>query len=516
VGLWFYFWPPFLKLNMKEEINYPMELIMSDKLRKVLEDSNSKVAKQILELKTLENCKEWINYLDVAKDDATKISYLNKSRYATLSSKNIVEFEDLKEGDEFTCIDSNKVHDVEDFGLNSVYGEKFTVASKPTLNFGTLILQAKNQHNSFWNFRKWDIDICTLSMWDKDMRYMATCGKVVQKLLGPQDGKELAKFCELFGAYHPDFRFNVDYDVEFVKGDWIKHWYYEDNYHNNSGSLGGSCMRYNSCQRYFDLYTTNENVQLFVVKDKESEKLVSRCLIWDGKYFDRIYAIDTKLEEKVKAYLLTIGLTDAYQSEETITIDIENGTNHIDRFPYCDTFKFISEDYITNNEDEYHVYCLNSTDGYWEGYDDDCVTCAISGERINSDDAVWIEGMGDVHRDHVCYSRYDDCYYLSDDVVYCECMDDYIHDSSVTKLYDGEYTHDDRAVLLCDGNYADEDDDDLVELEDGEHALKDDCEYSELNNEHILSSKAHYCDVQEDWVYEHQLKKEDEEELIES
>jgi len=76
---------------MKEEINYPMELVMSDKLKKVLEDSNSIIAKKILELKTLEGCKEWINYLDVAKDDASKISYLNKSRWASLDSKNLYD-----------------------------------------------------------------------------------------------------------------------------------------------------------------------------------------------------------------------------------------------------------------------------------------------------------------------------------------------------------------------------------------------------------------------------------------
>jgi len=95
-------------------------------------------------------------------------------------------------------------------------------------------------------------------------------------------------------------------------------------------------------------------------------------------------------------------------------------------------------------------------------------------------------------------------------------LDDYIRSGDVTTLYNGEYTHDDRTVELYDGRFADEKDDDLVELENGEHALSGECEYSNLNNGYILSSEACFCDVQKDWVYEHQLMVENEEEEIES
>lgn len=500
---------------MKEEINYPMELIISDKLKKLLEDSNSKVAKQILELKSLENCKEWINYLDVAKDDATKISYLNKSRYAALISKKLIKFEDLKEGDEFICINSEEVHGVETFGLDSQYGQKFVVVSTPEETLAGIVLKAKNVYNGTWNFRKWDIDGAIISMWHKDMRYMASCGKLVQKLLGPQDGKELAKFCELFGAYHPDFRFNVDYDVDFVKGEDIRYWYHEDNYFDNSNSLGNSCMRYNSCQKYFDLYTTNDIVSMFIVKDKSTSKLVGRCLLWDNKYFDRIYANSTTLSEKIKVYLERMSFIDVYDGEMNITLPLVNGTNTITRFPYCDTFKYIGKDFISTNEDEDYEYCLQSTDGYWNDHDEGIV-CSISGDALDEDDAIYIEGTGYVHRDYTAYSRWDDEYYLSDDVTYCECLDDYISNGDVTRLYNDEYTHDYRTVELHDGRFADEKDDDLVELENGDYALIEECKYSNLNSSYILSSEACFCDVQKDWVYEYQLIVKNEEEEIES
>lgn len=497
---------------MKEEINYPMELVISDTLKKVLENSDSIVAKKLLELKTIENCSNWINYLDVAKDDATKISYLTKSKWVAVHNKPLIKFKDLKIGDVFICLDATK-KGFDSFGLSSVYGNTYTIIN--TLNQKdtfTPTVQGGGE-GGVWNFRECDINICQSNTWNKDFRIMTSCGRTIQKLLGPQDGKELAKFCELFQAHHPDFRFVKDYNIDFVKGEDIRYWYNGQNYFEESGSLGNSCMRYEECQKYFDLYVTNDNIQMFIVKDKDNNKLLGRSLVWDNKYFDRVYAITTTLEEKIRVYLKTLGYIDAYDNDDTITIKLKNGTNNLSRFPYCDTFKYISKDSISNSSDD-HIYELNNTDGYWSGHEESLI-CAISGDEIDEDDCVWVENTGNVHSDYAIYSKWNSCYYLEDDVVYCECLDDSIHKNDATKLYNGEYTHDDRAIKMYDGRYADKEDEELTEIVDGEYALKDDCEYSNLNNGYILDSKTHYCDVQKDWVYEHQLITKNEEEVVE-
>lgn len=504
---------------MKEEINYPMELIMSDKLRKSLEDSDSKIAKKLLELTSLKGVPEWINYLDVAKDDATKISYLNKQRYGVVAKNPAKDIMELKEGDTFVCIDAT-INNNSPFGLGHVCGETFVVTSCAMYDtcVATNILEAKLEGSScYWNFRSCDIDVCQgTSYWDKNTRYMASCGKVIQKLLGPQDGKELAKFCQLFQTHHPDFRFQADYSTSFVKGEDIRKWYLVDNYHSTDGSLGNSCMRYTACQKYFDLYVETDICQMFIVCDKDSGKLVGRCLVWNNEYFDRVYGISTVVEEKMIVYLKSLGLRDVYGDELDVTYKIDKGSDYFEYYPYCDSFHYIGTKSLSTSSDSDWEHNIQTTDGRWNGYEDDEESCcAECGESCSSDDLYYIEGVGDCCSGCRQYSEYDDCDYLSNDVVYSEWRHSYIHDNDAVRTYDGDYTHEDEAVELHDGRYTDNSDDDLAELEEG-YALKDECEYSELNAFYILKKKAHYCDNQKDWVYEHQLITKDEEEPIES
>lgn len=98
---------------------------------------------------------------------------------------------------------------------------------------------------------------------------------------------EIDKMNDIFGKF------------KLVKGDDIKHWYDESNYQHSGvriGTLGSSCMRYDSCQKYFDIYTKNPDVcSLLILKTDDGEKIKARALIWQLSkpsgitFMDRVY-----------------------------------------------------------------------------------------------------------------------------------------------------------------------------------------------------------------------------------
>lgn len=133
-------------------------------------------------------------------------------------------------------------------------------------------------------------------------------GRFVNKLIDIYNKSGLEDTAQNFTAsdiekfvnvYTSKILFNQDAFQRFqlVKGAEIKKWYHEKNYTkigNNVGPLHNSCMRFGTCQGYFDIYVDNPDVcQLLILKDETDKKIEGRALIWttvDGKRFmDRIY-----------------------------------------------------------------------------------------------------------------------------------------------------------------------------------------------------------------------------------
>jgi hypothetical protein len=86
-------------------------------------------------------------------------------------------------------------------------------------------------------------------------------------------------------------------EFELVNGEKIKDYYNESNYARpDSGQLGHSCMKHESCQDYFGIYTDNEDVCSLLVL-KEDDEVLGRAIVWkltkspcESVYFmDRIY-----------------------------------------------------------------------------------------------------------------------------------------------------------------------------------------------------------------------------------
>lgn len=76
-----------------------------------------------------------------------------------------------------------------------------------------------------------------------------------------------------------------------VKGDKIIDYYYENNYLEKTGSLGGSCMRYKDCQSRTRFYAEHNNCSLAIML--VADKIAGRAIIWDcidgSRVMDRIY-----------------------------------------------------------------------------------------------------------------------------------------------------------------------------------------------------------------------------------
>jgi len=254
----------------------------------------------------------------------------------------------------------------------------------------------------------------------------------------------------------------IDIAPEFVilKGDDIKWGYLESNYAEGKSTLANSCMRYDYCQKYFDIYTENEEVCSLLVLKSSDNKVKGRALLWvldDGElYMDRIYIandsdkylFDEWAEEKnYRTYL------NDYKSK---SVDVEE--NSYDYYPYMDTFvAFDTNNRVLRSSDDGDCIKLQSTTG---GYEEPGVWSDYAQEHIDEDYAVWIESIDDyVHQDDAVYLSYQDTYEIDDAsyrsrrnlpaLVHSECCETwlYVDDSSYSEILkdyvdisDGDYT----------------------------------------------------------------------------
>lgn len=274
--------------------------------------------------------------------------------------------------------------------------------------------------------------------------------------------------------------------VKVVSGEDIRRYYYEGNYseHADHGSnLWGSCMRYASCEDYFDLFVDNDNIKMLVALDSDS-KVVGRALLWEctngRKAMDTIYAPDS-----IRPIFISWAVDNDYyyKSDQSCHHRFFNmyrgsmvadwyGTvkiNHAyyDYYPYMDTMMYLDTKCktLTNDDNDGHDKTLRCTDGSHEGngtvYDD------YSNCDIDEDDAVYLDyHVGDVnwsgytHVDNTVETRFGyriledhavevgNDYYPEghDDIVYVETHGCHYHVDDTVETEDGDYIHEDDAV----------------------------------------------------------------------
>ena len=219
---------------------------------------------------------------------------------------------------------------------------------------------------------------------------------------------------------------NILDNFEIVTDEDIRKYYSDDNYSfPNSGTLGSSCMRYDKCQSYFDIYVKNASLIIFRDPDSDEDKIIGRALLWDAiqnstkddiKFMDRIYINDHSHTELFKEFAiknkffykvnqdynnvpLMFNGTTLSKEDSLITVHLEKGIEY-DKFPFIDTVCFynVDDDTLTNDSNSSYDFELTTTNGraaYCEYCEDGVRYC----EDCNGDGEVECgncEGEGEV------------------------------------------------------------------------------------------------------------------------
>jgi hypothetical protein len=307
----------------------------------------------------------------------------------------------------------------------------------------------------------------------------------------------------------------ITFDV--VNGDKIYDAYLETNYSKILGTdtnLFNSCMRYDSCQDYLDIYVDNIDVVSLLVANDCNGKVLGRAILWtmhDGKKaMDTIYAHDSLTASFIQWAHDNNYFYKSRQSCHHNDFDrhLTDGNiympcvilKHFDysEYPYMDTLSILEGNQLRthNITNEYRI--LKSTDGGFE----DCnhnVFDVYNNCEVDEDDARYVDYRRPNGNHIEGYVSVDD---LSDIahggwVLSCDCVDvdgeDYLKDDEnicyietrsewyviddCVSDYNGDMIHIDDAVELCSDVYGDEhayEDDATICIVDGEYYLNED------------------------------------------
>lgn len=264
-------------------------------------------------------------------------------------------------------------------------------------------------------------------LWTSSRRFQAKPGGFISKVFKDIPAKEVELFSTLFR--NVSNRLNVNLQV--VKGERIRDFYYYESYANDGGSLGASCMRYDNCQKYMDVYVDNSDVVSMLVMLNEYDCLIGRALLWDCdgyKIMDRIY---TTNDEKYAFYFKEWATKNNYlfksnqnwfdtmnferigDKRQELKIDIKLSNSDYRYYPYMDTFKFYdpNKGTFSNYQPSSNFYTV----------------CAPDGSKYGSDYLVldFVDRVFRYRHDAV-YVNYTDGFTSGNNVNYSEILDEYI------------------------------------------------------------------------------------------
>jgi hypothetical protein len=294
-------------------------------------------------------------------------------------------------------------------------------------------------------------------VWNFKKRYHTSIGKIVRRLFADKySDREVTAFAEAYASLITVS--NPLYEFQIIEGEDIKDAYHENNYYQHSGTLGNSCMRYNNCRNYFQIYTKYpEKVKMAVLK--RSGKIAARSIMWniEGKFmFDRIYYSTDETQNLLKNTLIGAGYETLFQSNRNFSLNID--LTGINQFPYVDTLCNYDPHrmLLTNQHLSSEYWQFRSTGGCYSRYNsNDRIECCICGDEMNEDDSTYITA-GDHSDSHACSS----CY------IYCEADDSYVTiEDDTVETYDNQTILTCRSLRLNNGEYAHINDEQLREYE---------------------------------------------------
>jgi hypothetical protein len=376
-----------LEATEQAAITDDLRLVISNALRKYLINIDHPIARDIVEKSNASNDEYKITYIDIDDSDPNK--------------KDMVSFMSSYKAIDSLMKDKNIKKDgvLSDMELKTIKGQVYNTPDK-------FFLEQKN-------------------------RPKTKIGRIIAKLFpgkykqSGDPGKDIESFVNKFKAARDTSNFEI------VQGDDIQYWYNENQYVGGGGPLNNSCMKYDSCKKYLQLYADNpEKVSLVILKDSENnEKIKGRAILWNldipsGRTFmDRIYTVNDSDVILFQDYARENGwIHKKYQnmSEDDPFIDTKTGKDlNLDLvvngledpgsggYPYMDTMKFFDGYSISNsttgvgNDD---IKKLEDTGG---GYDESGTYSEFYGDYIDEDNMIYC----DRYTGDDAYRYEDDCYY---------------------------------------------------------------------------------------------------------
>ena len=469
-------------------------MIIGKNLKKLLENNNHRLAKEMLKLETTEaTFDNDVDYVEIAIDNPSKIGFLTKDRYKRIKSNPVLLTPGVKIQLTDLCYNQESL---EWFDRGFVESNDFIVAEcfyndedrlyKIKLEYPCWEISTGRIANYFPETNT----VGEIEVWNKEFRqkfaYMTTPSRFLNKFSIECENKELEEFNRLF--MKDDICLRIEgLHFELVSGNSIKEGYLEDNYFNSNGSLGSSCMRYCSTQSYIQLYADYPNqIQLLTLKTNDNQ-IRGRAVVWKCLYeeneitfMDRIYTDNSNFEEYFiyyaqknkwwyKKYQSRSNWEDfmtpansyaKYVTTKALTITLEDASEK--EFPYTDTF--VSGDVVN-----YNVILYNNTSGKYDFQHTE------GGPLVDSVTMVW----SDWHDDDI----------PEDEAVYSDRLHTYIRENA--------------AVRMNNGEYMPEDHDDIIIIR-GCYYYTEDCIYSEYHDEYYLEDDVTYVEDESDY-YENYL-----------
>lgn len=299
--------------------------------------------------------------------------------------------------------------------------------------------------------------------WSRENRQTGKPGRIIKKLM-KFDYKE--KDIEVFNNLLKANMISLG-TFEIVSGSKIVKYYNEDTYYKCCSTLGNSCMRYDECAEYFQVYKDHAKMLVCL----KNGYLMGRAIIWeiDEKTFmDRVYVCEDYLEEQFITYakehgwyrrednsLLSTGCAQVWLDANDTIYD-KYLTIYLSRkysfMPYVDSFRYYnsSENAISTDPD-FGSITLDSTDGNYEGYPWACDDCGMTFYASDEDEIP----------DELAWSIYEDRYLCDRCRCYCDGISDYVSINRdiidvvvgfYTKSYPADYVFD-NAIEITDIQY---------------------------------------------------------------
>lgn len=295
----------------------------------------------------------------------------------------------------------------------------------------------------------------------KEQRTQIGVGRFANRVASNQKitikSDQLEKFVNRYKSECKKIISDIENNFELIKGEDIRKYYLVDNHQEKKGQLFSSCMKYESCQPYFDIYVLNSDVcKMLVLRGDDKTKISGRALVWETTsgeiYMDRQYTNNDSDINLFIDYAILNGWG-YYGDKKNIIYTVKLGDFEYNRFPYMDTFKYYNnEEKILTNDSSKRLkdgwWKLEETNGAYtnnRGYYSE-----IHKTFISEEDAVWATDVNSwVYNDEAVYvASIDEWYYsdkdlvfsdlefeyiLSDDAVYSETLNSYL-----TKDYSGQ------------------------------------------------------------------------------